>query len=59
VFDALASKRAYKDPWPRERIESIMREGRGTHFDPDLIDIMLEQWDDVERVRAAVDEQSC
>ena len=38
VFDALASRRPYKDPFPRERCFEILREGRGTHFDPDCLD---------------------
>jgi len=55
VFDALASKRAYKEPWPTDRIKTVIQEGRGTHFDPDLVDLVLDQWEEVERVRAAVD----
>ena len=38
VFDALSCKRHYKDPFPIEKIRGIMQEGRGTHFDPRLID---------------------
>ncbi len=38
VFDALCSKRHYKDAFPPEKIRSIMEEGRGSHFDPRLVD---------------------
>ena len=38
VFDALASKRPYKDPFPRQRCFDILEEGRGTHFDPQCLD---------------------
>ena len=42
VFDALSSKRVYKDPFPLEKTLSIMKEGRGTHFDPKYLDIFLD-----------------
>ncbi len=34
VFDALVSKRSYKDPFPFEKAMEIIREGAGNHFDP-------------------------
>ncbi|MDQ7032048.1 MAG: GAF domain-containing protein [Desulfonauticus sp.] len=45
VFDALSSVRVYKPPFSEEKVRKIMLEGKGTHFDPDLIDILLENWD--------------
>ena len=38
VFDALSSKRPYKQPFPRERCFQIITEERGTHFDPRVVD---------------------
>ena len=38
VFDALTSKRCYKDPMPLEKAYAIIREGSGTHFDPRIVD---------------------
>ena len=38
VFDALTTKRPYKDPFPIEKALGIIREGRGSHFDPDVVD---------------------
>ena len=38
VFDALCSKRVYKDPMPLEKAYSIIREESGTHFDPKVVD---------------------
>ena len=38
VFDALTSKRPYKDPFSVEKSFAIIKEGRGTHFDPDVVD---------------------
>ena len=37
VFDALGSKRPYKGALPLEQVVRIMEEGRGNHFDPDLL----------------------
>ncbi len=34
VFDALVSKRSYKDPFPFEKAMEIIRDGAGSHFDP-------------------------
>lgn len=39
VYDALRAKRPYKEPFSLERTLEIMREGRGKHFDPALLDI--------------------
>jgi putative two-component system response regulator len=41
VFDALSSKRPYKEAFPLAKCFQIMQEGRGTHFDPQLIDIFM------------------
>jgi putative two-component system response regulator len=41
VYDALISARAYKAPMTHEKASSIIAEGRGTHFDPDIVDAFL------------------
>ena len=38
VYDALISKRNYKPPMTHEKAAEIIRQGRGTHFDPDVVD---------------------
>lgn len=38
VFDALTSQRPYKEPFPLEKAVQIMQEGRGSFFDPALVD---------------------
>ncbi|WP_325893544.1 response regulator [Grimontia sp. NTOU-MAR1] len=43
VFDALISKRIYKSAMSNAEAFDIIREGRGTHFDPLLVDIMFER----------------
>ena len=42
VYDALISQRIYKEAMPHEQAVAILREGRGTHFDPDVVDAFLE-----------------
>ena len=42
VFDALSSKRVYKDAFPLEKTLAILEDGRGSHFDPKLIDLFFE-----------------
>ncbi len=42
VYDALISRRCYKEAFSFEDAEAIIMEGRGTHFDPELIDIFAE-----------------
>ncbi|MEA1892203.1 MAG: response regulator [Campylobacterota bacterium] len=46
VFDALSSKRCYKDPMPLEKVLGIMKQDAGTHFDPHLITLFLDNLDD-------------
>ena len=41
VFDALISRRVFKAPMPMEQVKQIIREGRGRHFDPDIVDAFL------------------
>ena len=41
VFDALSSKRSYKDAFSIDKTLEIMKEGKGTHFDPELLDVFL------------------
>lgn len=41
VYDALSSDRVYRPAFPRVRVREIMRASRGSHFDPDLLDVFL------------------
>lgn len=41
VYDALTSARVYKPAMPHERAREIILEGRGTHFDPAVVDAFL------------------
>ncbi|RYD01920.1 hypothetical protein N752_27740 [Desulforamulus aquiferis] len=41
VFDALVSNRPYKDVWPLENAIEEIKRGKGTHFDPNLVEAFL------------------
>ena len=51
VFDALGSDRVYKKAWKDEKIFKMFKEERGKHFDPELVDIFLENTEAILRVR--------
>jgi diguanylate cyclase len=41
VWDALSTRRPYKDALPQAEVRSIMEKGRGSQFDPDLLDLFF------------------
>ena len=41
VYDALSSRRPYKEPFSHEKSKAIILEGRSSHFDPDVVDAFL------------------
>jgi putative two-component system response regulator len=43
VFDALTTERPYKKAWPLNEALAYIKEQRNKHFDPQLVDIFLEQ----------------
>jgi putative two-component system response regulator len=51
VFDALTSRRPYKQAWPLEDAIALLEKGRGRHFDPVLVDIFLDSMDDVLEIK--------
>ncbi|HEX3125067.1 MAG TPA: HD domain-containing phosphohydrolase, partial [Rhodanobacteraceae bacterium] len=51
VFDALGSRRCYKEPWATEDIRAYMLDERGRKFDPALIDRLMAKWDEALKVR--------
>ena len=42
VYDALVSRRVYKPAFPHEKAVEIIKDGKGSHFDPDIVDAFLE-----------------
>jgi len=51
VFDALSSKRAYKEKWKEEDVLNYIREARGKQFDPELVDIFFEVLGELRRIQ--------
>lgn len=47
VYEALISKRSYKEGYPIEKAISIIKEGRGTYFDPQLVDVFVDVFDQI------------
>jgi HD-GYP domain-containing protein (c-di-GMP phosphodiesterase class II) len=47
VFDALMSKRCYKDAMPMDKVLQIITEGRGEHFQPEIVDLLLDDIDEI------------
>jgi putative two-component system response regulator len=50
VYDALVSERPYKQPFSHEEAVEIIKNERGTHFDPVLVDAFLNVADEFHRV---------
>lgn len=50
VFDALTSKRPYKNSWSIEEALDLLKEEKGKHFDPRLIDIFIENIDEIKEI---------
>ena len=50
VYDALFSKRVYKPAFPHDHAVGIIREGRGSHFDPTVVDAFISICDEFELI---------
>jgi response regulator RpfG family c-di-GMP phosphodiesterase len=51
VFDALCSDRVYKKAWELDRVIELLREERGKHFDPAIVDIFLNHVNEFVRIK--------
>lgn len=47
VFDALTSRRCYKEAYSYDKAFRIIKESAGTHFDPVLVDVFMEMQEDI------------
>ena len=56
VYDALTSKRCYKDAFGHEEAKSIILEERGKAFDPDIVDVFLKYDTEFYRIRQTLHE---
>jgi putative two-component system response regulator len=54
VFDALTTRRPYKQPYSIEVACDIITKERGAHFDPALVDIFLSNLPDIQRIKMEV-----
>jgi len=51
VYDALISDRVYKKAWPEEKVLEEIKGGRGTQFDPEVVDAFLDIQDVIRAIR--------
>ena len=56
VYDALTSKRVYKDAMPHEKAVAIIQKESGSHFDPMIVEAFLMVKDEVQRVASRLQE---
>ncbi len=52
VYDALCSRRAYKEPWDESKVLETLRKDSGTHFDPEMIDAFFSNLDVIRNITA-------
>ena len=50
VFDALVSKRSYKDGMPFEKAMDIIKEGSGSHFDPQIVKAFVDSEAEIRKI---------
>ncbi len=51
IYDAIGSKRPYKDAFPEEKCLQIMREASGTILDPEVVDVFFDSLDLIQQVK--------
>lgn len=51
VLDALFSPRSYKPAWAEDKVLEYFREQRGRQFDPILVDLLFEHWEEIKALR--------
>src|SRR5207253_3126488 len=56
VFDALTNQRVYRKPYAADDAVALLEEGRGTQFDPEVLDVFLGSLDEVLEIAGRVPE---
>jgi HD-GYP domain-containing protein (c-di-GMP phosphodiesterase class II) len=51
VYDALISKRVYKEPWAEPKVLELIRAESGEHFDPELVEVFLGIYETIQAIR--------
>lgn len=54
TFDALTSKRPYKDPYPFQLALNIIESEKGKHFDPEIVDIFIANIEEIKQIKEEV-----
>lgn len=57
VFDALTMRRPYKEAWTAEAAFAELRDGAGSHFDPQLVDLFIGIGDEILRIKQTWDDR--
>ena len=52
VFDALSNKRCYKPAFPMNVVSGIIKDERGNHFDPQLVDVFFDYFDEIQDIHS-------
>lgn len=58
VYDALISRRVYKPPFPHQKAMDIILSDRGKHFDPDVVDAVMELSDQFRDIASSYSDES-
>lgn len=58
VFDALTTKRPYKDPYPIDITLKIIKKERGKHFDPKIVDLFLSNFPEIKKIKDEISAKS-
>jgi response regulator RpfG family c-di-GMP phosphodiesterase len=56
VYDALTSQRIYKDSWPEDKVLQHIKEQKGKHFDPELVDVFFSIFDVIRAIQNKYDD---
>ena len=59
VFDALGSDRCYKKAWSDEKIFALLKEEKGKHFEPKLVDLFFANLNDFLKIRDKFNDNYC
>ena len=51
VYDALISKRSYKDAWDEKQVLDYIKEQSGHHFDPEIVEVFFDIYDVIAAIR--------
>lgn len=59
VYDALRSRRIYKEAFSHEKSVEIIKADKGTHFDPKIVDVFLEHEEEFRKIYEKYQDEIC